>query len=255
MHIDPQTYTTGLYCWMGLAVIVFVVLLKVKAPYGRHTTKKWGPLMNNRLGWFVMELPVLAVFSLFFFTGDAEKSLPVYVFYGLFVFHYSHRVFIFPLLLRARNKKMPLMIALLAIFFNLFNGFFNGYWFGHLNTRIYEISWFYDWHFIAGIMLFASGMYLNMASDQRLIHLRNGKRTGYYIPRGGWFNYISSPNLLGEIIEWSGWALMCWCLPTFSFMLWTMVNLIPRALDHHRWYQRNFEEYPSDRKAILPYLL
>ncbi|MBN2807577.1 MAG: 3-oxo-5-alpha-steroid 4-dehydrogenase, partial [Prolixibacteraceae bacterium] len=65
----------------------------------------------------------------------------------------------------------------------------------------------------------------------------------------------SCPNFLGEIIEWAGFALLCWSFPSLAFLIWTMVNLIPRALDHHRWYRTHFEGYPQQRKAILPKLL
>jgi 3-oxo-5-alpha-steroid 4-dehydrogenase 1 len=33
------------------------------------------------------------------------------------------------------------------------------------------------------------------------------------------------------------------------------VNLIPRALDHHRWYAEEFEDYPERRKALIPFLI
>jgi 3-oxo-5-alpha-steroid 4-dehydrogenase 1 len=31
--------------------------------------------------------------------------------------------------------------------------------------------------------------------------------------------------------------------------------LLPRALDHHRWYKRRFPEYPKERKAVIPFIL
>jgi hypothetical protein len=37
--------------------------------------------------------------------------------------------------------------------------------------------------------------------------------------------------------------------------LWTFANLVPRAIDHHRWYKRRFDDYPPDRKAVFPYFL
>jgi len=98
-------------------------------------------------------------------------------------------------------------------------------------------------------------MYINISSDNILLGLRKGGKKGYYIPYGGLFKYVSSPNLSGEIIEWLGWAMMSWCLPSFSFALWTMANLIPRALDHHHWYKRKFADYPKDRKAVIPFLV
>ena len=254
---SPMTsnlYSYLLYGWMGLALVLFPILLFITAPYGRHTSNRWGPMINNRFGWILMEFPVVLVFSLLFFLGDAPKSAPSYVIYGLFTLHYVNRVFIFPVQLRGKNKQMPLVIALMAIVFNLGNGFFNGYWFGYLSPA-YSMDWFTDWRFLLGILLFAVGMAINISSDQKLIALRKGGKTGYYIPYGGLFRYVSSPNLFGEILEWIGWALLCWCLPAFSFALWTMANLIPRALDHHRWYHRNFENYPAERKAVIPGLL
>ncbi|MEX2589838.1 MAG: hypothetical protein WD334_06510, partial [Chitinophagales bacterium] len=74
-------------------------------------------------------------------------------------------------------------------------------------------------------------------------------------PNGGLFRYVSSPNLFGEIIEWTGWALMTWSMPTLSFAIWTWANLLPRALDHHRWYNSYFKEYPKERKAVIPFVL
>jgi nucleoside-diphosphate-sugar epimerase len=33
------------------------------------------------------------------------------------------------------------------------------------------------------------------------------------------------------------------------------VNLIPRALDNHRWYKQQFVDYPANRKALIPFLI
>jgi 3-oxo-5-alpha-steroid 4-dehydrogenase 1 len=255
MIISPSAFSVLLKAWMAVGVLTMILLLKIKAPYGRYTSKSWGPTMNSRMGWFTMELPVIAVFTVLFFTGDAVKTLPVYIFYGLFMLHYINRVFIFPFRLRENKKEMPVIVVLLAIFFNLCNGFFNGYWFGWINDFNYTTDWLTGVKFITGIVLFFTGMYINVSSDQRLINLRSGGKKGYYIPYGGLFRFVSAPNLLGEILEWTGWAVMSWCLPGFSFALWTMANLLPRALDHHVWYKQYFTDYPKERKAVIPFLL
>lgn len=57
------------------------------------------------------------------------------------------------------------------------------------------------------------------------------------------------------IMEFPGFAMMTWSPAALVFALWTFFNLIPRALDHHKWYRANFPEYPPERKAILPHLL
>lgn len=252
--ISLQYFNIMVYTWIGMAIFIFPVLLKIIVPYGRHSSNNWGPKINNRVGWVLMELPVIIVFSWFFFKGDVQKSLPVYIFYGFFMLHYVNRIFIFPFKMKSKPNQMPWIIILLAICFNIINGFLNGYWFGYLSHE-YSITWFYDPRFIIGLALFFVGMYINISSDNKLINLRKGGKKGYFIPYGGLFNLISSPNLLGEIIEWIGWAIMCWCLPGLAFAIWTMANLIPRAVDHHRWYHHRFSDYPKDRKAIIPKVL
>jgi len=47
---------------------------------------------------------------------------------------------------------------------------------------------------------------------------------------------------------------MTWSLSGFVFALWTIFNLLPRALKHHAWYKDKFSDYPEDRKAIIPKL-
>jgi protein-S-isoprenylcysteine O-methyltransferase Ste14 len=66
------------------------------------------------------------------------------------------------------------------------------------------------------------------------------------------YRWISCPNYLGEIVEWSGWALATWSLPGLAFAVWTAANLAPRAHSHHLWYREHFEDYPPQRKALLP---
>ena len=149
---------------------------------------------------------------------------------------------------------MPIAIMFMAIFFNLVNGFINGYYLGNLADE-HTIEWLQDPRFIGGIIVFFTGMFINMQADNILIHLRKPGETGYVIPRAGLFRYISCPNHFGEIIEWFGYALMTWSSPGLAFAVWTMVNLLPRALHHHRWYQSTFPDYPPQRKAVLPYLL
>jgi hypothetical protein len=252
--MDVGTFNLLLWCWIILAAITFFLLLSVKAPYGRHASRKWGPTLPDRLGWFLMELPAPVVFLIFFLTGNSPGTAMTRIIAALFLLHYGNRVLVFPFRIRTRDKRMPLIIMLMAVFFNLVNGFFLGYSLGNFPT-LNDPGRLGDFRFIAGILIFAGGMILNIVSDETLIRLRRGNFSGYRIPRGNGFNLVSCPNFLGEIIEWLGYALLCWSLPAFSFLIWTCCNLIPRALDHHRWYRQHFPDYPVDRKAIFPWVL
>ncbi|KAA3621560.1 MAG: DUF1295 domain-containing protein, partial [Bacteroidetes bacterium] len=131
------------------------------------------------------------------------------------------------------------------------NGFSNGYYLGTLSEP-YPVSWFWDVRFIVGILVFVAGAYINFSSDNILLALRKPGEKDYKIPYGGLFKYVSCPNLFGEILEWFGFAIMCWNLPALAFAVWTATNLIPRALSHHRWYLANFDNYPVSRKAVIP---
>jgi hypothetical protein len=251
--LSYSTYQTILYSWIALAVIIFIVLLKITAPYGRHATTQWGPSISNRLAWILMEAPVLMVLLYFVLSASEKQTSITWLMISLFCFHYFNRIFIFPFRLHTQGKKMPVLIVLSAVFFNLMNGFSIGYYFNQFAH--YDMSWWFDPRFIIGLLLFFTGMAINWKADNDLIHLRKPGETHYVIPRTKLFSHISCPNLFGELVEWLGFAILCWNLPAWTFFIWTAANLIPRALSHHRWYQNKFSDYPKERKAIIPYLL
>ncbi|PWL32379.1 MAG: 3-oxo-5-alpha-steroid 4-dehydrogenase [Fluviicola sp. XM-24bin1] len=237
------------FIWIGVAVVTFLALIvfKIRAPYGRHANDKWGKMIANHWGWFWMELPAFLLFPLITIFGPREKDLLTWILVGMWSLHYLNRTIIFPFRLRTRGKKMPLTIVFSALFFNGANGFLNGYWLGFLAPKDNAFSILT----ILGIVLFFSGMYINMGTDNRLIALRK-QQGGYQIPRGWLFRYISCPNHFGEMAEWTGFAIAACSVPAWTFAIWTMCNLIPRAINHHDWYHETFEDYPKNRKAFLP---
>jgi steroid 5-alpha-reductase/3-oxo-5-alpha-steroid 4-dehydrogenase 1 len=200
-----------------------------------------------------MEAVSLGVFALLFLTGSAPKSPAAWTFFVLWTAHYVNRALIFPWRLRTRDKPMPLAIMAAAVSFNLVNAGLNG---AYLGNVAYPTNWIWDVRFGAGLAVFLAGAALNLWADDRLIRLRaKPGAPDYTLPRGGMFELVSCPNHLGEIVEWSGFALMCWNLPALGFAVWTAANLAPRALSHHRWYRNRFADYPPGRKALIPFLL
>lgn len=240
--------------WIALACIIFLILLFVTAPYGRHTTTKWGITIPNRIGWVLMEAPALILFLYFIFSGTSDKNTVLLIITALFSLHYINRSLIYPFRIHTRGKRMPLLITLMAIAFNTVNAAFNGYYLGTLQDQ-YGAGWLTDPRFLLGGLLFLTGMAVNLWSDEKLILLRKNGTGSYQIPYGGLFNRISCPNFFGEIVEWLGFAILCWSIPALSFFIWTFCNLVPRALDHHKWYKTHFPDYPPNRKAVFPYLL
>jgi 3-oxo-5-alpha-steroid 4-dehydrogenase 1 len=252
--MDSHNFTTLLWVWTLLGFAAFILLLFVTAPYGRHSRKDWGPNIPDRLAWFMMEFVSLLVFVLSFLLGPNGVQPVTWIFFAIYVGHYINRSIIWPLRTRTAGKQMPLVVALMALCFNLVNGFSNGYYFSAF-ARVYTWEWLFDLRFIFGMVVFAAGGFINWWSDQVLLDLRKGGKKGYFIPRGGMFRWISCPNFFGEILEWTGFAIMTWSPAALVFALWSFFNLVPRALDHHKWYKKTFPEYPMKRKAILPKLL
>lgn len=237
--------------WMVLAIVIFPTQFRVTAPYGRHARTDWGPSIPNQLGWCIMELVSLVIFVGLFLWGPTAKTAPMWIFFALWAAHYFNRSLIFPWRTHTRGKSIPLAIVGSAIVFNIVNAGLNGYYFGW-SGRVYPTEWLTDPRFIAGLAIFVAGASINLWSDNTLIGLRADGSKGYTIPRGGLFEWVSCPNHMGEIIQWSGFALMCWNLPALSFAVWTAANLIPRAVSHHKWYRTTFPDYPAGRRAVIP---
>ncbi|XP_022726695.1 polyprenol reductase 2-like [Durio zibethinus] len=78
----------------------------------------------------------------------------------------------------------------------------------------------------------------------------------YVIPSGDWFDIVSSPHYLAEIVIYAGLVvasgggdLTIWLL--FAFVV---ANLAFAAAETHNWYLRKFENYPRNRFAIIPFV-
>ncbi|MEQ1768727.1 MAG: hypothetical protein ABL879_02725 [Devosia sp.] len=240
--------------WTVLALVLVPFQFFVTAPYGRHAHSKWGPSIPNQLGWCLMELVSLLVFAGLFLSGPTSKTAPMWVFFALWSAHYVNRSLIFPWRTHTRGKAMPVAIVASAASFNIINAGLNGLYLGWSGAT-YPPEWLTDPRFILGLIIFGAGTAINIWADNRLIGLRSGGTQGYTIPRGGLFERVSCPNHMGEIIQWAGFALMCWNLQALSFAIWTAANLIPRAVSHHKWYRRTFPDYPQRRKAVIPFVL
>lgn len=242
-----------LIAWIVIAVMVFISLFFIVAPYGRYFRRSFGPSVNGSLGWIIMEAPALLVFVAFFIADIGVATLVQIVFLVMWTTHYLDRSFIYPIRLRISPKPLPLIVLMTGFGFNVMNAYLNSEYIV-VNAPKYSETWFHDTRFIAGFTLFIFGFIVNRHSDYMLYRIRSIFRQEYSIPQGGLYRWISCPNYLGEIIMWSGWAVSTWSPVAAAFSLWTVANLVPRARSHHQWYQQNFTDYPSERRAIIPWI-
>ncbi len=255
MVVDP-IYNYILVIAFVWAMVGFIVTQFImQAPYGQHDNlgeNHWR--INERLGWFLMEAPAPIVFITCFLWHGIPTAVAAWVLFALWNLHYFHRAFIYPFRIHAsKQTRIPVLVVAMGGLYCGTNGYLNGTWIG--NYSVYNDVWLRDPRFILGCSLFLFGYFLNKQSDRILIQLRQPGETGYKIPYGGGFRFVSSPNYLGEILTWSGFAIACWSLAGLSFVVMTIANLVPRALTRHQWYLQTFAAYPKERRALIPYVL
>ncbi|VDN00964.1 unnamed protein product [Thelazia callipaeda] len=211
------------------------------------------PSLSSKWAWFIQELPSLCIPLYFLFVNFINLTFTSTLILVVFCLHYLNRALIYPFLIKS-VQSTPLHIFLLSFIFCLINGYMQGAWHSHLmyisviDTLLCEVK-------LTGVLVFFTGMTINIKSDSLLRNLRKDGNRGYKIPYGGLFNYISGANFFGECVEWIGYAIFARTLPAFAFAFFTLCNLAPRAYQHHTWYHEHFYNYPKDRKAFIPFVI
>ena len=169
-----QNFYIFLVIMTVVAVVVFVSLFFVDAGYGKFYNKKWGPAINNKLGWVLMESPVFIVMLVLWLCSDRRGDLVRLAFLFLFELHYFQRSFVFPFRLRG-NSVMPLSIILMGVTFNVLNALMQGGWVFYISPDdYYGRDWLTDPRFIIGFILLrrsepASVVFRQLPTDALLI--------------------------------------------------------------------------------------
>jgi hypothetical protein len=85
-----------------------------------------------------------------------------------------------------------------------------------------------------------------------------GQEGRYGLPTGDWFDYVSSPHYLAEILIYVAFVMMTGgrvvCL--WLILGFVVANLTRSALQTHRWYTDLFpSSLPKHRRALFPHVL
>lgn len=254
--MTPHTFNICLAVMAALAAVVFVSLFRIDAGYGKFYNPKWGPSVGNRLGWVLMESPVFIAMIVLWAFSDRREDMVRLIFLLIFELHYFQRSFIFPMLIRG-NSRMPLSIILMGVLFNTANALMQGGWIFYVSApERYTSAWLSSPQFICGTLIFLFGMFVNIQSDSIIRHLRKPGDTAHHLPEGGMFRYVSSANYFGELLEWTGFAILTWSAAGAVFALWTFANLGPRAASIHDRYSQEFgNDFDAERiKRIIPFI-
>lgn len=109
-------------------------------------------------------------------------------------------------------------------------------------------------------IVFVYFWYKQYESNMIFINLRKDKSgkvatETHLVPRGGLFEYVSSPHMTCEV----GMYLILYVLllenTSYIFCLgWVITNQCSNAYLSHQWYRQHFSDYPKQRKAFIPYV-
>ena len=253
--MTEQIYLLLIQVMPYLAIVVFIALFFVQAGYGIFHTKKWGWSIPNKIGWILMEAPAFIVLFYLWWTSSARFEIPELIFFLLFELHYFQRSFVFPLLMKG-NSQMPISILAMGVLFNSINGFLLGESLFHLvSDTFYTAAWFGQPLSAAGLFLFFIGMAVNLHSDHVIRNLRPAGDTRHYLPQKGMYRFVTSGNYFGELVEWTGFALLTQSTAAWIFVIWTFANLAPRAYSIRKRYIQEFgTEAVGNRKCLIPFI-
>jgi 3-oxo-5-alpha-steroid 4-dehydrogenase 1 len=249
-----HTFLTLAMFVTGVVTILATVFV-VTAPYGRHSTAVgYGRLVPAKAAWMIMESPNLWWCLFYYHKHNGVSHLPSAnaILIAMFCGHYINRSLVYPLRLSSGSKPMPLAVMLSAAFYCSWNGFIQ-------SKFLFELHMFPSEHlistrFLVGTMMWFAGFCINYHSDDIMRNLRKPGETGYKIPVGGMFEYVSGANFFGEIMEWTGYGI-AGGPPGVAFAWFTFCNTAPRGAAHHKWYLDKFgDAYPKNRKAVIPFI-
>ena len=128
--------------------------------------------------------------------------------------------------------------------------------------RLWSLLSFCRWYHVAAVYLvFLWDSWHQWNCHRILARLRkqpytNVTKSLYGIPRGDWFDHVTCPHYLAEIIIYAAMFVVMemrnvvWLL----VVLFTTSTLTLSARQSHQWYKMRFAGYPAQRKIIIPWI-
>ncbi|KAG6418603.1 hypothetical protein SASPL_120807 [Salvia splendens] len=105
-----------------------------------------------------------------------------------------------------------------------------------------------------GVLLSLIGLSGNFYHHYLLSKLRKNNNKGYDIPRGGLFNLVICPHYLFEITTFVGFSFISQTIFTYVCAVGVAFYLSARSYATRKWYISKFENFPTNVKALIPYV-
>lgn len=110
-------------------------------------------------------------------------------------------------------------------------------------------------------IIFLYFWYKQYESNMIFINLRKNKSGDvvtetHLIPRGGLFEYVSSPHMTCEVALYLILYVLLNENTSYIFCLgWVVTNQMSNSYLTHQWYRQHFSDYPKERKFFIPFVL
>ena len=125
------------------------------------------------------------------------------------------------------------------------------------------VSSFIRWYHVVGYSLFLWASYHQHICHRILAEIRRERREGetdgsYGQPNGDWFEMVSCPHFLAEILIYMA-MLLCFVVTDIGSVWWLVVVYVVSTLglsarQSHAFYLHKYEDYPKNRYAIIPWI-
>eukprot|EP01018_Ginkgo_biloba_P013470 Gb_17803 [translate_table: standard] len=117
--------------------------------------------------------------------------------------------------------------------------------------------WKLGWWQWVGALVFVWGWIHQLCCHKILGSLRSEHQeetNEYVIPYGDWFEIVSCPHYLAEIVIYAGLLIASGGSDLTMWLLfgYVVANLTFAATETHRWYLHKFDNYPRSRRSIIP---
>ncbi len=200
----------------------------------------------TRLGMFILYFtPLIALLIAALPYISNPTTVQLFVFGAVFI-QFAKRVLEVLFLQKYSGPIGILTTAIIAGFYSL-----AAFLIGYTNRRPMQAMDI--WSYI-GIGVFFIGIIGNFIHHKILVDLRKST-LDYIIPSGGLFNLIICPHYLFELVTWFGIALLSRHFGAFLILAGFTLYLTARSLRTLKWYRERFSDFPSDRKALIPFIL
>jgi len=174
------------------------------------------------------------------------------------VFHYAKRILETIFVHKFSHATMPIR--------NIFKN--SAYYWGfaafvayYINHPLYTPAYFGDLQIYIGLAGFIINELGNFSIHLALSALRPAGSKVRKIPYATsnpftlLFKFVSCPNYTYEIGSWLSFCLMTQALPAVIFAAAGTYQMTVWAIGKHRNYRKEFDRYPRERKAIIPFLI